>query len=189
MTSTLLRLPPFPRHRRVAIDTSALQCCGITLRAASPEDLPALASLYTQLRMPELLFHPWPQAQKQAFVDEQFCLQHCHFVRRHPRADFWIVLREDAPIGRLYLDRSRPEWRIVDILLAPAWRGQGVGTGLITWVQQSAASAGARDIALAVAVDNRGAHALYARLGFRDADAGDGLHQPMRWRVPSAFPA
>jgi ribosomal protein S18 acetylase RimI-like enzyme len=94
-----------------------------------------------------------------------------------------------VPVGRLYLDRSTSEWRIVDILLATAWRGLGLGTQLIAWVQQSAALAGARSVALTVAVDNRRAHALYARLGFDDADAGDGLHQPMRWPVPSALPA
>ncbi|MET3711325.1 RimJ/RimL family protein N-acetyltransferase [Sphingomonas trueperi] len=182
-------LRPFPRSRRPAIDTSALQAFGITLRAASLEDLPELSGLYAQLRMPELLFHPWSQAEKRAFAEEQFRLQHHHFVRHCPRADFWLVLRDDAPIGRLYLDRSTSEWRIVDILLAAAWRGRGLGARLITWVQQSAAAAGASGVGLTVAVDNRRAHGLYARLGFHDAGAGDGLHQPMRWDAASAASA
>src|SRR5204863_359561 len=135
-------LRPFPRSRHPALDTGALQALGITLRTASPEDLPALAGLYAQLRLPELLFHPWSPAEKQAFVDEQFRLQHQHFVRHCPRADFWLLLRGDAPIGRLYLDRSTSEWRIVDILLATAWRAQGLGSRLIVWIQQSAAAAG-----------------------------------------------
>ncbi|OAN63945.1 hypothetical protein A7X12_19010 [Sphingomonas sp. TDK1] len=167
------------------MDTGALQRVGIALRPASLDDLPELAAWYAQLRMPELLFHPWSQAEKQAFVDEQFRLQHHHFVRRCPRADFWILLRDEVPIGRLYLDRSTSEWRIVDILLATGWRAQGLGSRLIAWVQQSAAAAGARAVALTVAVDNRRAHALYARLGFSDTDAGDGLHQPMRWCATS----
>jgi RimJ/RimL family protein N-acetyltransferase len=189
LLSPLLRLPPFPHGRRPAIDAGALQTCGITLRAAAPTDLPALAGLYAQLRMPELLFMPWSQTERRAFADAQFSLQHRHFVRQCPGADFWILLREDEPIGRLYLDRSAAEWRIVDILLATACRGQGLGALLIGWIQQSAAAAGARGVALTVAIDNRRAHALYARLGFRDADAGDGLHQPMRWGIPSALPA
>lgn len=147
-----------------------------------------LAGLYAQLRMPELLFQPWSQAERQAFVDDQFRLQHRHFIRHSARADFWILLRDDAPIGRLYLDRSGVEWRIVDILLATAWRGQGIGTQLVTWVQQRAAAAGARGVMLTVAENNRRAHALYTRLGFAHAEAGDGLHQPMRWRAPSPFP-
>ena len=178
-------LRPFPRSRRPAIDTSALQAFGITLRAASVEDLLDLVGLYAQLRMPELLFHPWSQAEKRAFAEEQFRLQHHHFLRHCPRADFWLVLRDYAPIGRLYLDRSTSEWRIVDILLATAWRAQGLGSRLIVWIQQSAAAAGASGVALTVAVDNRRAHALYARLGFNDVGAGDGLHQPMRWPAPS----
>ncbi|WP_294254993.1 GNAT family N-acetyltransferase [uncultured Sphingomonas sp.] len=186
MTERLLRFPPFPPSRRPAVDTGALQAFGITLRAASLGDLPELAGLYAQLRLPELLFHPWSQAEKHAFVDEQFRLQHHHFVRHYRRADFWILLRDDVPIGRLYLDRSTSEWRIIDILLATVWRARGLGSKVIAWVQQGAAAAGARSVALSVAVDNRRAHLLYTRLGFTDVDAGDGLHQPMRWRVPSA---
>lgn len=148
-----------------------------------------LAGLYAQLRMPALLFQPWSHAQKLAFVQDQFRLQHRHFVRHAARADFWILLRDNAPIGRLYLDRSAPEWRIVDILLATAWRGQGIGTQLLRWVQQRAAAAGAGGVALTVAMDNPDAHALYTRLGFADVDEGDGLHQSMRWPTASALPA
>lgn len=189
MTTRRPNFPSFPSPRRTAIDASGLRRCGITLRAAAREDLPLLAGFYAQLRMPELLFQPWSLAEKQAFVDDQFRLQHRHFVGRFARADFWIVLHDGEPIGRLYLDRSGPDWRIVDILLAAARRGQGLGTQLIAWVQQCAAAAGARGVALTVALDNRRAHALYRRLGFGDADGGDGLHQPMRWRAPSALPA
>jgi len=166
-----------------------LRSCEIALRAASSEDLPVLAGLYAQLRMPELLFTPWPQAEKRAFFDAQFRLQHDHFVRQYPRADFWVALRDEVPVGRLYLDRSTLDWRIIDILLAPAWRERGIGSRLIAWVQQRAIAAGARGIGLAVAVDNRRAHALYARLGFSESDAGDGLHQPMWWQAPSALSA
>mgnify|MGYP005987396403 CR=1 FL=1 len=186
MSVERIPLPSFPRPRRAPIDASGLQRCGISLRAAAREDLPLLAGLYAQLRMPELLFQPWSQAEKQGFVDDQFRLQHRHFVRRYARADFWLLLRNDTPIGRLYLDRSAAEWRIVDILLATNWRAQGIGTQLIAWVQQCATAAGARGVALTVAVDNRRAHALYTRLGFDAADGGDGIHQPMRWRPPSA---
>lgn len=135
--------------------------------------------------MPELLFATWSQAERHTFVDDQFRLQHRHFVRHYARANFWIVRRDDTPIGRLYLDRSGPEWRIIDILLATAWRGQGIGGQLVAWVQQCAVRAGARGVALTVAFDNRRAQALYARLGFRDAEVGDGFHQPMHWPVPS----
>jgi hypothetical protein len=44
-------------------------------------------------RAEEFLLVPWPQAQKDAFLHQQFRLQHHHFVTHFAGADFWIVER------------------------------------------------------------------------------------------------
>lgn len=176
-------LPPFPR-KAAAPARAMLDAAGVRLRPAVPADLDFLRRLHAQWRMPELLFLPWTAAEKQAFVDDQFRLQHLHLVRHYARADFWVIL--DAvgqPIGRLYLDRSGAEWRLVDILLATGSRGARHGTRLIEWIQGEAVAARA-DLALHVAVNNPRARALYLRLGFVDTGGGDGMHLPMLWRAP-----
>ena len=124
---------------------------------------------------------PWTSEQKQAFADSQFALQHLHFTRHHAGADFWVVLRDGRPVGRLYLDRSAPSWRIVDIGLVPEMRGQGLGTALLEGIQAEAVAAGAEGVALTVLVENPRAHALYLRAGFVD-EGEPSLHQAMTWR-------
>ena len=179
-------LPPFPRRRSAPPSDPELSAAALALRPATSGDLPLLARLYAGFRNAELLLSPWSATERQAFFDDQFRLQHRHFVRRFPRADFWIVCRDGidgAPAGRLYLDRSVAEWRLVDILLAPEARNRGIGTALIRWAQAHAVRTGAAGIALHVALNNPRAHALYTRMGFVERDSVDGSHIPMVWRA------
>ncbi len=176
----------FPR-RRAPPPSPQLPGTGIALRPAETADLPFLLGLYVGFRAPELLFAPWSAAQKQAFVEDQFRLQHLHFTRHFAAADFWILVEArppaaPRPIGRLYLDRSGPAWRIVDIGLLPEARGRGTGRALIEWVQAESAAAGAKAVALHVATNNPGARALYLRLGFATSGPIEAHHEPMEWR-------
>ena len=172
-------LPPFPLGT-AAPRSALLTAAGVGLRAARASDIDFLRRLHAAWRMPELLFLPWTLAEKQAFADGQFQLQHRHVVQHFPHADFWIVADRDArPIGRLYLDRAPAEWRLVDILLEHGAQGQGLGTRLIEWIQHEAEDT---PIRLHVAVNNPRAHALYLRLGFADVPDADGMHRPMLWR-------
>ncbi|MBC7061378.1 GNAT family N-acetyltransferase, partial [Salmonella enterica subsp. enterica serovar Enteritidis] len=82
----------------------------VALPPARAGDMPLLADLHAAARMAELLLAPWSPAQKRSFLDEQFALQHTHFVKHHRKGDFRLVTRQDAPIGRFYFDRSGPEW-------------------------------------------------------------------------------
>jgi ribosomal protein S18 acetylase RimI-like enzyme len=180
-------MPPFPKARPVPQLPEALQARGLSLRVAGKGDLPFLRTLFGSFRALELLMVPWPPEQKQAFLDDQFRLQHTHFTRFHPACGFWLVeqqrpLAAPAPVGRLYLDRSQPRWCIVDIGFMPETRGQGLGAGLIEWIKAEAAVAGVEGVALSVAANNPGARALYQRLGFTDDGPAEHMHQPMFWR-------
>lgn len=150
-----------------------------------------LRDLYGQFRADEMAFAPWSVAQKAAFLDDQFRLQHHHFVTHHPRADFWLVERAAPPsapvaVGRLYLDRTTPLWRVLDVGLATAERGKGTGGRLLTWVQDAAFAAGADGVDLHVVVTNVRARALYERLSFAADGPPFGHHQRMIWRPDPA---
>ncbi|MBB4840737.1 RimJ/RimL family protein N-acetyltransferase [Sphingomonas kyeonggiensis] len=155
---------------------------GIALPAAGIEDLPRLADLHARSRMADLLLAPWTPDQKRAFLDEQFALQHAHFVKVHRKGDFRLVTRGDAPIGRFYFNRSGPEWVLIDILLALEAQAAGLGTALVSWLQRAAADANADRLRLSVAHNNPRAQALYRRLGFEDAGDVAGTHLSMAWR-------
>ncbi|MES2987572.1 MAG: GNAT family N-acetyltransferase [Pseudomonadota bacterium] len=163
-----------------------LRSRGVSLRPAARADLDFLRDLFADFRAPELLFIPWTPAQKRAFVEDQFRLQHVHFTKYYVAGDFWVVdqtppLGTTQSIGRLYLDRSAQPWRIVDIGLSAATRGAGLGAALIAWIQSQAQAAGS-GVALQVAENNPRAHALYLKMGFIHDGAPQAHHQPMIWR-------
>lgn len=173
-------LPPFPRRARALPPLPLPE--GLALRPAGADDLRFLLDLYASVRAPELAHMLWPLDRKQAFVADQFRLQHLHYVRHFPRADFWMIERAGAAIGRLTLDRSGQAWRLIDVALLPEARGGGTGTALLRWLQSAASAAGAKSIALQAAHDNEAAARLYRRLGFADAPSESVTHQNLVWR-------
>lgn len=173
----------FPAPRGVSPRSDRLAVPGLALRPAASADLPFLRRLHAETRAPELLAAPWSPAEKAAFCDSQFALQHADYLRRFPRGDFWMVTREGRAIGRLYLDRGRREWRVIDITIAGTARGQGLGTALLAWVQEAARTAAASGVALSVMTANWRARALYARSGFADVGEAGPFHRAMAWRA------
>jgi ribosomal protein S18 acetylase RimI-like enzyme len=180
-------LPRFPAgnpDRPAPPDALAAQ--GIGFRPAAQRDLPFLRTLFGQFRAEELAAVPWPERAKQAFLDEQFALQHAHFVTQFPRADFLVLERARTPIGRFYLDRSGPHHRIIDIGFLSDWQGKGLGSALIAATKAAARAAGAQGVELHVAPNNPGARRLYERLGFR-AVGQTGTHARLQWPALAIF--
>jgi GNAT superfamily N-acetyltransferase len=162
----------------------------LTLRHAGEGDHAFLQALFASFRAEEMALIPWPQPQKDAFLAEQFRLQHHHFVSYFSGADFWIVERshragESSPVGRFYLDRSTPLWRVIDIGFLPEARGQGFGSALLRSAQASAVEAGAAGVDLHVRLTNPRAEMLYRSLGFQDDGEPEGFYRRMAWRPGS----
>jgi ribosomal protein S18 acetylase RimI-like enzyme len=151
---------------------------GLAFRPVTGGDLPLLRRIYASTRTEELSVVPWSPAEKTAFLESQFDAQHAHYRRHYPAADFLVIGRAGADVGRLYLDRWDRELRLIDIALLPEHRGQGIGTALLRDVQDEAAAAG-KGVAIHVEKLNP-ARRLYDRLGF--VPAGDcGPYDLLRW--------
>lgn len=179
-------LPAFPAERHDRMRTPGLLLGrGFFLRAMQDDDLSWLRDLYASTRAEEMAPLPWPDSAKRSFLDQQFALQHRHYMTYYGDTDFLAIEhRETGPAGRYYLQRTAPEHLIVDICLFPHLRGSGLGSLLIRESQKEAASLG-RGMRLHVAGYNAEARRLYQRLGFwRDSDAD--THQLMRWQQPKS---
>jgi ribosomal protein S18 acetylase RimI-like enzyme len=156
---------------------------GFLLRALRDDDLPWLRDLYASTRADEMAPVPWPETAKRAFLDQQFALQHQHYLTHYADTDFLAIERKGrGPVGRYYLQRGAPDHLLVDVCLFPGMRGQGVGEILIRESQTAAAALG-HGMRLHVQISNPKARRLYARLGFVDDGELAGTHQPMRWRA------
>jgi ribosomal protein S18 acetylase RimI-like enzyme len=104
---------------------------GYVLRVRADADLPFLCSLYAQTREDELRPVPWTAQQKVDFLADQFGKQHAHYLQHYPRAHWWIVMCGEEAAGRIYVDQTGAELRIMDISLAAPHRGRGLGSALI----------------------------------------------------------
>ncbi|WP_242140329.1 GNAT family protein [Sphingomonas sp. TREG-RG-20F-R18-01] len=158
----------------------------LRLRLARRVDLPFLLALYGSVRAPELQGCSWPQCRQEAFITDQFRLQHTHYLRAYSTADYWVVDRIEpdgawVSIGRLSLDRSSRDWHLIELSLVAIERGRGRGTALIRWVQRAGAVASADSVGLHVARDNPGAIRLYARMGFRRVPSHFSTHARLCW--------
>ena len=154
---------------------------GLSRRPEADADEAFLRALYAGIRAPELAPLPWDEAARAAFLRQQFDAQRAHYRREFPQAAFDVLLRGGSPVGRLYLDRSGPEWHLLDIALTPEQRGRGLGTALLRALLAEAGEAG-KPVLLHVETFNP-ARRLYDRLGFLPL-GGDGVYLPMVWTPP-----
>ena len=128
-------------------------------------DLPFVAELYASTRREEVAQTGWPAEMREAFLRQQHEAQHSHYSIHYGDAEWLIIERGGAAIGRLYL-RDEPErLHVIDISLLPASRGQGIGGAILRDVLDQASRAG-KGVSIHVEKFNP-ARRLYDRLGFR----------------------
>jgi ribosomal protein S18 acetylase RimI-like enzyme len=109
----------------------------------------------------------WDEATKRAFVEHQFAAQDAHYRANYPGATLDVIEVDGELAGRLYVHRGTTDIRIMDIALAPDFRGRGIGTLLLRSLIAEADESG-RKLSIHVEMNNP-ARSLYDRLGFTPA--------------------
>ena len=157
---------------------------GLTFRRISDADLPFLARVYASTRAEEMaVVTSMTDAQKAAFLDAQFQLQHSHYQKYYPEADWLVTMRDGEDVGRLYIERWPTQHRIIDIAFLPEHRGKGYGEPLLRDLMDEAAACG-KDVSIHVEKFNP-AMRLYRRLGFK-TEEDKGVYDLMRWTAEAA---
>lgn len=141
---------------------------GVALRDERPADYAFLEELYGAARADELARAPWSDGERNAFVATQFALQHAHYRRHYDGAEWLVIEIAGVRAGRLYVKAGREDLRLMDVVLADAHRGRGLGTALTREVIRYADALGL-PVTLHVEPWNP-AQRLYARLGFRTVE-------------------
>lgn len=152
---------------------------GVTLRPATDADYDFMRQLYHSTRAEEMKHFPFDDAQKAAFLDQQFSAQFAHYQQYYPTCERNIIERDGQAIGRLWIDEWRDQIRIVDIALVPSARGAGIGSALIDLVLQRGVQV-AKPVTIHVEAFNP-ALRLYQRVGFKTIGT-NGAYNLMEWR-------
>jgi ribosomal-protein-alanine N-acetyltransferase len=77
----------------------------------------------------------------------------------------YLAAEADAVVGFGGLMLVGEEAHVTNLLVAPEWRRQGIGLGLMLALIGAAVGAGARHLTLEVRSTNEAAQAMYSRLG------------------------
>ena len=154
----------------------------LALRPVNADDESFLCEVYSSTRQDELALLPWSETEKEGFIQMQYKAQRQGYLQQSPEADWQIILLNNAPIGRLIVDRRPQEVGLMDIALLPQYRGQGIGTQFIKQVMAEATEQ-KKPVRLYVSKNNEGALRLYERLEF--TIIGDtSMHFWMEWLPP-----
>ena len=146
------------------------------------EDRAFLLSLYASTRAAELALLPWSEAEKSAFVRQQFDAQDSSYRSTYPDARLQIVTIDGQAVGRWYVVELADELRLIDVILATEVRSQGAGTALLEALCEEGDAKGL-PVRLHVEPWNR-ARRLYLRLGFVPIEV-NGIHELMERPAPS----
>lgn len=152
-----------------------------TLRPARAADADFLFELFVHSRASTLALVELDPPTRDALLQMQFRAQDHGYRTRFPNARFDVIECDAAPIGRLVVDRSEGEIRVVDVALLPERRNRGIGTSLLRALLAEAAANG-QAVTLHVARDNP-ARSLYQRLGFATVSE-DAIYVAMTWNQP-----
>jgi len=138
---------------------------GVSYRPMVDADLPFVAELYATTRREEVAQTGWSAEMQQAFLMQQHDAQHSHYLLHFGEAEWLIVERGGAAIGRLYLGDETEALNVIDISLVPESRGQGIGGAILRDILDQAANLG-KSVSIHVEKFNP-ARRLYDRLGFK----------------------
>lgn len=145
---------------------TAMDCdISFTLRAATADDEGFVRDLYLGWLSDRLGLDQFPAPLRESLLETQWRGHRLGLRGTRPDAVSSVVEVAGGPVGWTLVDRTGAGVHLVEIHVAPSWRGRGLGRALIAALQREAAEAG-RCVTLSVHHDNPGAQALYHRMGF-----------------------
>ena len=134
-----------------------------TLRPAMPEDRNFLYQLKKEVNLGYIsAIWGWDEDYQQEEFDRDF----------QKREEFSVIVSDDADAGFLQLQRGTDFLNVAEIHLLPAFRGQGLGTAVLRYIQ---ALGDKEELPVLIGCfrANQGARDLYLRLGFQPAGESD----------------
>jgi GNAT superfamily N-acetyltransferase len=157
----------------------------VSLRPEQATDETFLLAVYAGTREEELALTGWDEATRGQFIEMQFKAMRQGYSAAFPHAEFSVILLDGHPVGRVVVNRSDREIRIVDMALLPEHRGKGIGTDLMR-VWRAEAEQSRKPLRLRVVKGTRPVN-WYQRLGFVSIDE-EGVHDHLQFGGETSRP-
>ncbi len=154
---------------------------GIEFYNASDDDLEFLAKVYYATRIEEFSMFGWSEDQLKSLLEMQFNSQKQSYSIQFPAAEHLIICLYQEKIGRIIINRTSEDLRLVDIALLPEFRNLGVGSKIITDLIEEAKRK-TLPLTLQVARSNSAAFRLYQKIGFQVTGENE-MYISMEWKI------
>ncbi|MEP6707474.1 MAG: GNAT family N-acetyltransferase [Pyrinomonadaceae bacterium] len=152
----------------------------IALRPLEADDDAFLFEVYQSSRGEDLTSMGWDVERVLNFLETQYAAQQRFLKANYPEGEDRIIMLGTQPIGRLVVERTDQEIRVVDVAVLPQYRNAGIGTHLIRELLAEAARLG-KPFRTQI-IRSSTAMALFERLGI--VKTGEtGSHYQMEWRA------
>ena len=148
------------------VDSGRHRIVTLALRPESSSDEDFIRRLILETVAEELGASAWPEPMRGHLLGMQYMARRQSHRANFPHAASAVIEADGRDAGWIVVMTMRHEVRLVEIMVAAEFRGQGIGSAAIGEVLASAQSAGT-PVRLHVNVTNSGAIRLYERLGFR----------------------
>ncbi len=148
----------------------------VVLRRRSETDTGLLFALFSDAVAAQ--FESLPQPQRGRLIVQQFDARERQYRQSWADAIDEIVIVDGTACGRRLWHENEAEIRLIDIALLSSVRGSGIGSGLISDLQQRA-DTNAKPLRLSVLAENPAA-TLYRRLGLVETSQ-DGIYLHMEY--------
>ena len=166
--------------REPTLNSTTTPSADVSLRPEAADDEAFLYAVYASTREEELDAAGWDESTRQTFLRMQFNAQRQGYRVMFPEGSFLIVLCGAERAGRMVVNRTADEIRLVDIALLPAFQSRGIGGQLLRGLTAEAKES-ERPLRVSVFKPSRAA-VFYERLGF--AKTGEmGLYDLWEWRA------
>ena len=150
----------------------------ISVRPVTPGDEELLLNIYKSSRGDDLRGLGWDEDRISEFLGMQYEAQQHFHESEYKQAHDEVILFAGKPAGRLIVERREYEIRCIDVALLPEHRNNGIGTFLISKLQEEARRE-SKPLRLQVIRFSRAVN-LFERSGFvRTSETG--THFQMEW--------
>ncbi|KJY89644.1 GNAT family N-acetyltransferase [Pseudoalteromonas piscicida] len=156
---------------------------GLHVRMSKPSDSGFLQRVHNEKRDDLRLVEGEPDF-IESLIELQFKAMNQGYGEQFPNAMYFIIEKQNEPIGRAVVDFSENQVHLVDLAIIKKARGNGFGEAVLRSFMHIAGKIGA-SMSLCVLSHNFAAKRLYLRLGFRVTSI-EGPSEKMMWYPQAA---
>lgn len=156
----------------------------VTLRPECSRDESFIRHLILETIAGELGASAWPEPMRSHLLGIQYAGRRQSFRGTFPEAASYVIEAAGVDAGWAVVTEMPQEMFVVELMVSPERRNQGIGTAVIRQVMAEAA-ARRKSVRLTVNAMNHGAIRLYEKLGFRRLE-GDEVRYLMECAVSAS---